>query len=93
MADRALFAVWNTGNGATTVTGRGLHAVWNVGIFAEIADRALHTVWNVAVYSVLLARALYAQLAVAMRTGPDDPIEIQLVETTMVDVLRVLRGK
>ena len=93
MGDRALYAFWNTGSEATAVEERGLHAVWNVGVFTEIADRALHAVWNVGVYSVLLARALYAYLAVALRTGPDDPLEILLMETTLIDALRVLRGK
>ena len=93
MGDRALHAVWNVGSEATVVTGRGLHAVWNVGVLAVLAERGLYAVWNVGVYSVLLARALYAYLAVALRTGPDDPIEILLMETTLIDALRVLRGK
>ena len=93
MGDRALYAVWNTGAGTTSVTARGLHAAWNVGVFTATAGRGLHAVWNVGVYSILLARALYAYLAVALRGLPDDPIEIQLIENNLIDILRVLRGK
>ena len=91
---RALTGVHNVGAEATEVTGRALYAPWNVGIeVLEVADRALHVVWNIGAYSVLLARALYAAWAVILRTGEDDPLEIQLMEKNLKDILHILRGK
>lgn len=91
---RGLSAVWNVGAEAIEVTGRALYAVWNVGIeVLTVTGRALHAVWNVGASVVLLARALYAYWAVILRTGEDDPLEIQLVETNLRDILHILRGK
>lgn len=92
--DRALYAVTNVGVEATAVTARGLHAVWNVGAEAvAVTGRALHAVWNVGTYAVLLMRALYEYVNVALRTGEDDPLEIQLIETDIKTILHILRGK
>lgn len=91
---RGLSAVWNVGAEAVAVTGRALTAAWNVGIeILAVTGRALHAVWNIGAYSVLLARALYAAWAVILRTGEDDPLEIQLVEKNLKDILHILRGK
>lgn len=91
--DRSLYAVTNVGVEATVVTARVIHAVWNVGAYVHYAGRALHAVWNVGFYSVLLMRALYEYVNVSLRTGEDDALEIQLIETDIKDILHILRGK
>lgn len=91
---RGLASVWNVGAEATAVTGRALYSAWNVGIeVLEVTGRALHAVWNVGTYAVVLARALYAYWAVILRTGEDDPLELQLVENDLKTILHILRGK
>lgn len=96
MADneRSLYIVWNTGSEANVVPARGLHAVWNVGAEAvAVTSRALHAVWNVGTYAVVLARALYAYMAISLRTGGDDPLEMQLIKADLIEIMHILRGK
>ena len=91
---RGIYGIFNVGDEATEVTNRALTAPWNVGNeAAQVTGRGFYSAWNIGEFPQLLARALYAYLSVILRTGEDDPLEIQLVETNLKDILHILRGK